>query len=79
MGNAEEEDRCASAPNPIVCENALPGDPQSNWQIEGVGDSDIEGYATAMSVNVGETESFKIKTDVNLLPHRNPAPRLLRR
>ena len=60
--NAEEEDRCASAANPIVCENALPGDPQANWQIEGVGEKDIEGYATAMSVNVGETESFKIKT-----------------
>jgi hypothetical protein len=55
-------DECASAPNPIVCENALPGDPQSDWGVEGVGSSTIQGYGTSMSVNVGETESFKIST-----------------
>jgi len=59
QAKAEE---CGSAPNPIVCENALPGDPPSNWQVKGVGDPTIQGYATAMSVNVGQTESFKIKT-----------------
>jgi Domain of unknown function (DUF4082)/Fibronectin type III domain/Bacterial Ig domain len=58
----ETEDNCASAANPIVCENALPGDPASNWEVEGVGDPTIQGFATSMSVNVGETESFKIKT-----------------
>jgi hypothetical protein len=55
-------DECASAPNPNVCENALPGDPPSDWEVEGVGSSTIQGYATSMSVNVGETESFKINT-----------------
>jgi hypothetical protein len=55
-------DECASAPNPNVCENALPGDPPSDWEVEGVGSSTIQGYATSMSVNVGETESFKIDT-----------------
>src|SRR5271166_4588500 len=59
---AEGEDNCASAPNPIVCENALPGDPQSEWQIQGVGDPTIQGFATSMSVDAGQTESFKIKT-----------------
>ena len=59
---AEGEDNCASAPNPIVCENALPGDPKSDWDVEGVGDPTIQGYATSMSVNAGQTESFKIKT-----------------
>ncbi len=58
----ETEDNCASAANPIVCENALPGDPESKWQVTGVGDSSIQGFATSMSVNVGETESFKINT-----------------
>ncbi len=59
---AQAEVECASAPNPIVCENALPGDPAKNWQVEGVGDPSIQGYATSMSVNVGQTESFKIST-----------------
>ncbi|HLM86579.1 MAG TPA: N,N-dimethylformamidase beta subunit family domain-containing protein, partial [Solirubrobacteraceae bacterium] len=59
---AETEPNCSTAPNPIVCENALPGDPPSDWQITGVGDSSIQGFATSMSVNVGQTESFKIKT-----------------
>jgi hypothetical protein len=30
--------------------------------VTGVGDSSIQGYATSMSVNVGQTISFKIKT-----------------
>jgi hypothetical protein len=59
---AEGEDNCASAPNPIVCENALPGDPGRNWEVQGVGDPTIQGFATSMSVNVGQTESFKIDT-----------------
>ena len=46
----------------IACENSLPGDPPSDWQISGNGDSTIQGFATSMSVNVGQTISFKIKT-----------------
>ena len=52
----------ACTSNPIVCENQLPGDPASDWQIDGAGDSSIQGYATSMSVNVGQTEYFKIDT-----------------
>ena len=59
---ARAEGECASAPNPILCENALPGDPPANWQVENVGDPTIQGFATSMSVNVGQTEAFKIKT-----------------
>ncbi len=59
---AEAEDNCASAANPIVCENALPGDPESKWQVNGIGDTTIQGFATSMSVNAGETEQFKINT-----------------
>ena len=59
------EDKCGEAANPIVCENALPGDPPSNWQVNGVGNPEIEGYATSMSVNAGQTESFKIKTNAS--------------
>jgi Domain of unknown function (DUF4082)/Fibronectin type III domain/Bacterial Ig domain len=56
---------CSTAANPIVCENALPGDPPSDWQVSGptggqLGDASIQGYATTMSVNAGQTVSFKI-------------------
>ena len=46
----------------IACENTLPGDPPSDWQVSGAGDSTIQGFATSMSVNAGETENFKIST-----------------
>jgi Domain of unknown function (DUF4082)/Fibronectin type III domain/Bacterial Ig domain len=46
----------------IACENTLPGDPPSDWQVSGSGDSTIQGFATSMSVNVGQTENFKINT-----------------
>lgn len=59
------EAECASAPNPIVCENELPGTPRSVWEVNGVGSESIEGFATAMSVNVGATERFKIKTNAS--------------
>ena len=46
----------------IACENSLPGDPPSDWQVSGAGDSTIQGFATSMSVTPGQTESFKIDT-----------------
>ena len=52
----------AACGNPVACENALPGDPAGDWQIQGAGDPTIQGFATSMSVNVGQTETFKINT-----------------
>src|SRR4030095_7003707 len=49
--------------NPIVCENALPGNPYTEWDISGAGNPNIQGFATDISVNKGETVRFKIKTD----------------
>ena len=46
----------------IACENTLPGDPPSDWQVNGAGDPSIQGFATQMSVTSGQTESFKINT-----------------
>ena len=46
----------------IACENTLPGDPPSDWDVSGAGDSTIQGFATSMSVNVGQTVNFKINT-----------------
>jgi hypothetical protein len=48
--------------NVIACENAQPGDPPSDWQVKGAGDRAIQGFATSMSVNVGQREYFKINT-----------------
>ncbi len=56
-------DAQSPCPNPIVCENALPGNPSSDWDISGAGDSSIQGFATDISVNRGQTISFKVKTD----------------
>jgi hypothetical protein len=51
-----------SASNPIVAENLLPGNPASEWDVSGSGDSSIQGYATDISVDRGQTVSFKINT-----------------
>ncbi len=54
---------CSVPRNPIEAENCLPGNPESDWQVNGSGDSTIQGFATDMSVNVGQTIGFKVKTD----------------
>src|SRR5438477_9349051 len=46
----------------IACENTLQGDPTSDWLVSGAGDQTLQGFATAMSVNVGQTVSFKISS-----------------
>lgn len=51
--------------NAIVCENALPGNPSSQWNVGNDGDPTIQGFATDMSVNVGDTARFKIQTDAS--------------
>jgi hypothetical protein len=48
--------------SPIACENSLPGSPSSEWDIDGNGDDTIQGFATDMSVNKGQTVRFKVKT-----------------
>ena len=52
----------AACSNPVACENAQTGYPWADWGVSGGGDSTIQGFATSMSVNVGQTESFKINT-----------------
>lgn len=52
--------------NKIVCENQLAGTPQSEWDNQyGAGDDTIQGFATQISANLGETVQFKIKTDAS--------------
>src|SRR4051794_14666317 len=51
--------------NPIVCENSKPGNPASEWDISGAGSTSIQGFATDISVNQGETVHFKVDTDAS--------------
>jgi hypothetical protein len=50
--------------NQIVTENALTGTPDTTWDIGvGGGSTNIEGFATDISVNHGQTVNFKINTN----------------
>ena len=53
-------DPCSGG-NAVACENSKPGNPQTEWDIEGAGDDTIQGFATTMSVQPGSTVKFKIK------------------
>jgi hypothetical protein len=46
----------------IACENSKPGNPASEWDVSGNGDPSIQGFATDISVDHGQTVHFKIKT-----------------
>ncbi|HLK00145.1 MAG TPA: N,N-dimethylformamidase beta subunit family domain-containing protein, partial [Streptosporangiaceae bacterium] len=52
----------ASCANPVACENALPGTPESVWDATGSPSSTIYGFADPFSVNIGQAISFKIKS-----------------
>ncbi|MBX4996363.1 DUF4082 domain-containing protein [Rhizobium binae] len=53
----------AAASNAIVLENQKQGNPESEWGIDGAGSTNIEGFATDISVDNGKTISFKINTN----------------
>jgi hypothetical protein len=56
--------RCSNPANPIVAENCLPGNPDSEWDVstKNAGDPTIQGFASDISVNQGGTVFFKIST-----------------
>jgi hypothetical protein len=51
-----------SGASAIAAENANPGTPQNQWDIQGAGSASIQGFATDISVNCGDTVHFKIDT-----------------
>lgn len=53
------------AQNRIVTENNVLGNPPSEWDMYDSGDLSIQGFATDISYNKGETAVFKIKTDAS--------------
>ncbi|MGH7498813.1 MAG: N,N-dimethylformamidase beta subunit family domain-containing protein, partial [Gemmatimonadales bacterium] len=62
-GSAAPVDPCAApVVNKVACENTKPGDSPSDWQVSGIGDTSIQGFATSMSVNLGQKIDFKIST-----------------
>ncbi|MGN6331350.1 MAG: DUF4082 domain-containing protein [Motilibacteraceae bacterium] len=61
---AATADPCGTGGNAIACENNKPGTPSSTWDVSGAGDSGLQGFATDISVNVGDTVHFKIKATV---------------
>jgi N,N-dimethylformamidase beta subunit-like, C-terminal/Bacterial Ig domain len=63
------EGRALLAGLTIADENRLPVKEPSNWDISGAGDSTIQGFATDISVNQGQTVSFKIN-DTSGAPYR---------
>ena len=52
--------------NRVACENTAAGNPSSVWDVAGSGDPSIQGFATSISVNRGQTVHFKIDTDASL-------------
>src|SRR6266545_7724122 len=54
-----------AAANAIACENSKPGSPSGEWDIVGAGDANIQGFATEISVNRGETVRLKVDTNSN--------------
>ena len=53
---------CAAPANKIVAENCKPGNPRTEWDINADGDPTIQGFASDISVNAGESVAFKIRT-----------------
>jgi hypothetical protein len=62
LSSASAADPCAPLVNAISCENSKPGSPASEWDISGAGGSDIQGFATEISVNAGQPIPFKVDT-----------------
>ena len=60
---AQEADPCVEPANWIIAENCKPGNPSTEWDINGAGDMTIQGFATDISYNFGERAEFKVDTD----------------
>ena len=59
--SAETQPAC-NVDSPIVVENARPGSPSTEWDVNGAGSPEVQGFATRASLLPGATVRFKIKT-----------------
>lgn len=63
MANVAHAAPCdAPITNPVACENTKPGNPSSQWDISGSGDPSLQGFASDISYNRGDTAHFKVST-----------------
>jgi hypothetical protein len=69
LGLETLESREVFSVNPIVAENLLPGNPQSEWDVAGAGDATIQGFSTDISVDQGQTVSFKVNDSTSAPYH----------
>ncbi len=60
--HAQADPSCADPANEIVAENCKDGNDRAEWEVQGAGDPDIQGFATDISVNQGATVEFKVDT-----------------
>jgi hypothetical protein len=51
--------------SPVACENTRPGNPESEWGISGAGSASLQGFATDISVDQGQTVRFKVDTTLS--------------
>lgn len=56
---------CGPDGNEISCENAQEGTDPEIWDIVGAGSDDIQGFASDISVDAGNSIDFKIDTDAD--------------
>ena len=57
--------QAACTGNAVVCENQKQGTSIDDWDLNGSGDSTIQGFATQISVNAGSAVQFKIDTSAS--------------
>ncbi|HSL00487.1 MAG TPA: N,N-dimethylformamidase beta subunit family domain-containing protein [Rubrobacteraceae bacterium] len=62
---AQQTGPCVTPANEIVEENCKSGNPAREWDVNGAGSQSIQGFATDMSVDQGETVRFKVETDAS--------------
>jgi hypothetical protein len=65
MGPAPAWASCGAPANEIERENCLPGTSPSIWDIPGSGSPTIQGFATDISVDLGERVNFKVDTSAS--------------
>jgi hypothetical protein len=53
---------CTAPVQAVACENSKPGNPSSEWDVNNGGDTSIQGFATDISVNIGQAVRFKVNT-----------------
>ncbi len=71
---ANAADPCAPVVNAIACENSKPGTPVADWDIDGAGDPAIQGFATQMSTNAGNSVDFRSIPVQRTTPSLSSAP-----